>query len=131
MARVQMLLSITGGRADGTEWPPSGGTLVCGEREARELVLGEMARWAPDGEERAVMPPPAAGTAATAPPDEGAGDGPPDAEDGPDGDGRPLVRDPKQTWEEHAVTLGATPEAAAAMTKADLVAKFGNGGPAQ
>ena len=125
MARVQMLQHISGGRGDGTEWPHRGGILDCGEDEARDLVSGQLARWAvePGAEERAVMPADRAELAQdgqTAPPvgdDEG-----PEPENG----SQPLVRDPKQAWVDHAVENGATPEEAAAMTKADLIEKYGN-----
>ena len=125
MARVQMLLSITGGRPDNTEWPAAGQILDCGDGEARHLVDGGMARWAP-GEERAVMPPSGAGQAGDAPGADPAAGEPPGPENGSESDGKPLVRDPKQAWVDHAVAGGATPEEAAGMTKADLIEKFGN-----
>lgn len=130
MTRVQMLIQVTGGHASGEEWPPPGGFLDTDDREARELVAGGIARPAPD-EERAVMPPgdaekPQDGAEA---PD--AGEGAPDAEDGSEDDGdddpsKPRVRDPKETWEAHAVSQGVTAEDAAAMTKADLIATYGS-----
>ena len=57
-----------------------------------------------------------------------AGDGEsPGPENGPEGDGKPLVRDPKQAWVDHAVEAGgADPAEVAAMTKADLIEKYGN-----
>jgi hypothetical protein len=124
MARVQMLQHISGGRGDGTEWPHRGGILDCGEDEARDLVSGQLARWAVESgaEERAVMPADGPELAAAVPADDSAGDEPPDAENG----SQPLVRDPKQAWVDHAVENGATPEEAAAMTKADLIEKYGN-----
>jgi hypothetical protein len=129
MARVQMLQHISGGR-DGGEWPLIGGILECGEDEARRLVSGQLARWAlePGAEERAVMPADRAepaGDGQTAPP---AGDGEaPEPENGSESDGKPLVRDPKQAWVDHAVEVGgADPADAAAMTKADLIEKYGN-----
>ena len=126
MARVQMLLHITGGRADGTEWPHAGGFLSCEEREARELVAGGMARWLPGDAGTVTVPPGtaqlAAETTAAAP----AGDTSPAPENGPESDGKPRVRDPKDVWEMHAITLGATPEMVAAMTKSDLIAQYGS-----
>lgn len=119
MARVQMLLSITGGRPDNTEWPLAGQFLDCGEDEARHLVRGNMARWPLDAAEQA----------ADAPAASPAGDEAPDGESGSEGDedpSKPRVRDDKATWEMHAVTLhGVSPELAAAMTKADLIDKYG------
>ena len=124
MPRVQMLQHISGGRADGTEWPHLGEILDTDEDEARHLVSGGNARWAvePGAEERAVMPADGPELAAAVPADDSAGDEPPDAENG----SQPLVRDPKQAWVDHAVENGATPEEAAAMTKADLIEKYGN-----
>ena len=127
MARVQMLLSITGGRADGSAWPSAGQSLDCEEREAQELVAGKMARWVPD-EERAVIPAGGAETTTAATVAVPAGSETPDAENGSESD-TPQVRDPKQTWVDHAIDQGASEDAVAAMTKADLVAQFGNGGP--
>jgi hypothetical protein len=121
MARVQMLIYVGGGRGDGSDWPPPGGILVCGDAEARDLIAGHLARWPPD-EERAVMPPGGAEPAAGAPEGGDAGD---EAADGESGS-QPRVRDPKETWEMHAVQVhGATPEIVAAMTKADLIENFG------
>ena len=124
MPRVQMLQHISGGRADGTEWPHLGEILECGEDEARHLVSGGNARWAvePGAEERAVMPADGPELAAAVPADDSAGDEPPEPENG----AQPLVRDPKQAWVDHAVAAGASPDEAAAMTKADLIEKYGN-----
>jgi|SRR5580692_10212333 hypothetical protein len=125
MARVQMLQHISGGRADGTDWPHIGALLDCGEAEARELVSGQLARWAaePGAEERAVMPADRAELAGDGQTGTAAGDGEgPEPENG----SQPLVRDPKQAWVDHAVEQGAAPEDAAAMTKADLIEKYGN-----
>jgi hypothetical protein len=123
MARVQMLLSITGGRPDGSEWPLAGQFLDCGDDEAASLVRGNMARWPADGAESA--PDGAAGAPA--------GDETPGGDNGSQDDGdpsKPRVRDEKAAWEMHAVTLGVTPEVAAAMTKADLIAQYGTSPPA-
>ena len=122
MPRVQMLQHISGGRGDGTEWPHIGEPLDCGEDEARRLVSGGNARWWPD-EERAVMPAERAELAAEGLMTPGAGDG---EGPGPENGSQPLVRDPKDAWIEHAVASGATAEEAAAMTKADLIGKYGN-----
>lgn len=112
MARVQMLISITGGRGDGTEWPSAGQVLACGGEEAQALVRGGMAKWLPE----------AAESAADGPESAPAGD---EADDGENGS-QPRVRDPKENWEMHAVTVhGVTPELAASMTKADLIQQYG------
>ena len=119
-----MLQHISGGRADGTEWPHLGEILDTDEDEARHLVSGGNARWAvePGAEERAVMPADGPELAAAVPADDSAGDEPPEPENG----AQPLVRDPKQAWVDHAVAAGASPDEAAAMTKADLIGKYGN-----
>ena len=123
MARVVMLHWITGGRGDGTEWPHAGGELECGDGEARDLVAGGNARWVTSAPEPAAEPP------AAAP----AGDEPPEPENGSqddDGDAdssRPRVRDPKEAWEQHAVTVhGIDVNTARSMTKSDLIAQFGS-----
>ena len=112
MAKVRMLVSISGGRADQSDWPHAGEILECDDEEARELILGGNAVAAADGAEEAQDAPEPADV------DEGTDD----AENG----SQPLVRDPKQAWVDHAVENGASPEEAAAMTKADLIAQYGS-----
>lgn len=123
MARVHMLMHITGGRGDGYPWPAAGGLLECDEQEARDLVAGGMAAWAGTG--TVVAPPPVAELAVAVPEPVPAGDESPEAENGSESDGKPRVRDPKEAWEMHAVTLGATPELVAAMSKKDLIDQYG------
>ena len=36
--QVQMVTGISGGRGDGTPWPPPGGILEVGDEEGRDLV---------------------------------------------------------------------------------------------
>ena len=124
MARVEMLHHIAGGRGDGTEWPYAGGVLVCGVAEARDLVRGGNAKWADEE-----VPPPA-----TEPPAEPSAAAVPDVElsepeEGPDGDtdaAAPRVRDPKETWEMHAMTVhGIDVNVARSMTKKELIDQFG------
>lgn len=123
MTRVRMLVDISGGRADGTEWPRHGLTLDCGDDEAGRLVAGGHAEWDSGGAEPAQDAPPAAG----------AGDGQPGPENGSQDDdspadpSKPRVRDPKETWEQHATTVhGVDPNMARSMTKSDLIAQYGN-----
>ena len=63
MTRVRMLVDISGGRADGTEWPRHGLTLDCGDRESQALVAAGHAEWAEDGAQIAAAAP--AGTVVT------------------------------------------------------------------
>ncbi len=123
--RVRMTEHISGGRGDGTEWPAKHGFLVCGQQEAEDLVRAKLATDAmplPGGQQDADSGSQPSG-------DDGEGDGGSGPENGSEGtgeDGKPLVRDPKQAWVDHAVAQGADPETAAAMTKADLIAQYGN-----
>jgi len=119
MARVHMLQHISGGRGDGTEWPHRGESLECDDAEARFLVTARLASWPPDAAVPAAVPHP---PLAVPPPPPG--DAPP-PDDDPDS---PAVRAAKQAWVEHAVAVGCDPGVAASMTKADLIATYGNPG---
>jgi hypothetical protein len=123
MAKVRMLVTISGGRADGSEWPRTGQILECGDAEAAELCLGGNAE--PCGDPLDAPVPDGDATAAPAPDGE-----PSEPEEGSDGDtdpSKPRVRDPKEAWEMHAMTVhGVDINTARSMTKADLVAKFGS-----
>ena len=75
---VEMMVYISGGRGDGTDWPQPGqgehSKLNTGEVEAADLVKGKLARytdpppWAYAKEEPAPPPPPPAPPAPPAPP---------------------------------------------------------------
>jgi hypothetical protein len=102
---------ISGGRGDGADWPTAGGILECGDDEAQHLVRAGLAdphepEVPPDGADSPAQPPAASGA------DEETGAG-------------PAVRAAKQDWVMHAVTLGADPVVASALTKADLIARYG------
>lgn len=132
MARVQMLQQISGGRGDNTAWPDAGGFLECDDDEARALVRAQHARWADEPPATATMPPREPEPAVAAPPAAGSGDdmsGPENGsqdDDEPADPSKPRVRDPKEAWEQHAVSnFQVHPAAAAAMTKAELTAQFG------
>ena len=115
MAKVRMLVSISGGRADQSDWPHAGEILECGDQEAADLIQGGnavAAEPAADGAE----------DAQDAPGDGEAADGSQEPENG----SQPRVRDPKDVWEMHAVNLGVSADLAAAMTKADLIAQYGS-----
>lgn len=127
MAQVRMLVDISGGRADGTAWPQYGTVLVCGDREAEDHIATGRAERVPGVPED--TPQDGSPPAAEAPAEVPAGDEPPGPEDGSEGvdaDGKPLVRDPKQAWADHAVAQGCDAAVAASMTKADLIAQYGN-----
>ena len=56
---VEMIVGISGGRGDGSDWPPPGGKILVGDQEAEQLIAHQMARPAPHPavkEERAVVP---------------------------------------------------------------------------
>jgi hypothetical protein len=103
---VRMKYAISGGRADGTDWPPAGGLLTCSQAEAAGLVAGQLADWADEG-------PPAetpedtlnAAVELRAPP--------------------PRVNAPRADWAAHAVSQGADPGSVGDMTKAALIARYG------
>ena len=54
--RVRMLTGISGGRGDGTEWPPPGGELDVGDEEGRALIQAGHAIRVEPPVERAVPP---------------------------------------------------------------------------
>ena len=41
--RVRMLVPISGGRGDGSVWPPAGGVLEVGDEEGRALCTARLA----------------------------------------------------------------------------------------
>lgn len=49
MKTVRMKYAISGGRADGSEWPPAGGELSCDSAEADELVAAGIAEHVTSG----------------------------------------------------------------------------------
>src|SRR5262245_41942963 len=98
-----MLYGITGGRADGTDWPPARGLLTCDDAEAASLVGGRLAEYADSGLVATVVPEPAVSR------------------------GKPIVNSPKADWVDYAVSLGADRAAAEAMKKTDLIAAYGGG----
>lgn len=51
-----MLTGISGGRGDGTAWPPPGGELTVGDEEGRALVQARLAIRVEEPAERAVAP---------------------------------------------------------------------------
>ena len=167
--RVQMLVTISGGRADGSAWPEAGSELDLGDQEGADLCRARLARpvavpVAPaettDGPSGDVETRSAGGgggggtpaethlvvspgtsrsgnigdsgeSAAAAPPDGAPALPPQDHPAGPPQDAqpaaveRPAVNAPKVDWVAHAVSQGHDSDAAAAMTKAELLAQYG------
>src|SRR5258707_875009 len=102
-----MEYGISGGRADGTDWPPAGGLLECSDAEAADLVAAHLAVWADDEPEVET---------------------PEDTLDtGVEMRGKPMVNSPKAAWVDHAVTRGIDRGEAAAMSKAGLISRLKEG----
>jgi len=47
-----MFVGISGGRGDGTDWPPAGGVIELDDEEARHLVEARLGRYEPETETR-------------------------------------------------------------------------------
>jgi len=150
---VRMIFKISGGRADGRDWPDprgeSGGLIEVPDLEGADLVRGGMAQpgdnFAADrlremgvltavpesaAEEPAAEPEPAPEPAAepdvAAAPEAAAADAAAasgEAEAGPPSP--PAPHDNKAKWIDYAVSQGEDPDTAPAMTKADLMSKYG------
>lgn len=118
--KVRMKVGISGGRADGTEWPPAGETLEVGAREGAELCAAHLAepvaevekpaetRPAPEAEKRAAAGPEDTGTPSSTP-------APPP----------PAVNAPKADWVAHAVACGANEAEAQSLSKPQLIERYG------
>jgi hypothetical protein len=143
---VRMRTQISGTR-DGEAWPPVWGKIDLPDAEAWDMIRAELAEQA-DEAEPGQLPgrPPAQEVAAPAVPD-AAEDGEPGEGDGADtgqgepaetpepepaaaGTGTPAAAPgpsaPKQAWIDYAVNVhGADQATAAAMTKADLMSRYG------
>jgi hypothetical protein len=148
---VEMLEYISGGRADGTLWPPLFGKLEVDDLEGERLIRGALARRTAAPPRPVPVPPPPLPVPEWAKPAAefraGSGSGPDQpvppapapavphhqAPAGPDqpappGDaagGPPQQIAPKAAWVEYAVSQGANPAEAAELTKAQLQASYG------
>jgi hypothetical protein len=121
MTTVRMRYGISGGRADGTDWPPAGGLLDVSDAEARDLVAGHLADYAePEPEPEPPVPEPEPAAAVVIPPPAEPAPPPEVAAVAP-----PPVRAARQEWADHAVAQGADPAEVDEMTKAQLVGQFG------
>jgi hypothetical protein len=144
MTNVQMLVHITGGRADGSVWPAVGHEkpLKVSKAEAQDLYTAQLARPWPGGDEEEQTAE-AAATAQTEalveaavppvqwPPDEptrmGAQAEPVAEADEPEAQDAdaPKPAAPKADWVEWAVSQGADEEEANASTKQQLMEQYG------
>lgn len=115
---VRMIEGISGGRHDGTPWPPKGGLLQVPDWEGEQLVRGQLAM-------PAAPPPPPKQLAAieeTAPSvAEVVVTAPPTADDL----AAPSPSDPKSDWVAYAVSQGASEAEAENLTKTQLQSAFG------
>src|SRR5260221_9266475 len=104
--KIRMLIKISGGRGDGTEWPDPGTDFYVDDAEGAHLCAARLA--VPVAEE---------------PYTEIRSE--PDLALVPTAAGKPIVNAPKAAWVDHAVTRGVDRGEAQAMSKADLIARFG------
>lgn len=128
LVKVQMLEYVSGGRHDGTVWPPAGGALMVPDWEARDLYLGRLARPWPFGDpepETAVAEADQEHVAVPVAPPEVS----PVAEASetavPAGGDAPRPSAPKAEWVAWAVKCGVSEDAANGMSKAELMEKYG------
>lgn len=145
---IRMIVGVSGYRHDGRPWPPAGGEIEVPDWEADDLIRGQNAVPHEQPHDRPVTPAPVPGEArpasqveaeegarrgfiqqaeqhlaehpgvAETATEEAAGPGPAEV-------ARPAPADVKQAWIDYAVSQGADPETAAAMTKADLMSRYG------
>ena len=134
MKKVQMLEYVSGGRWDGTVWPPAGGALMVPDWEADDLIRGRLARLWPWPEEEAAEPEPVPDPmepVPVAPPQvsplaEASAVGVPAlAEQDIPGEGAPKPSAPKGDWVAWAVSCGVSDDEANSMSKAELMERYG------
>jgi hypothetical protein len=152
MRTVRMIVTLSGGGPGDRDWRdyPAGASLEVEDWEAEDLIRIGLAVPGPEGGSgRPAMPEPAAevpagesepAAGAAAAPDTGvsplaevsplaqaavtgAGTVPPG--EPADETGPPAPHDAKRAWIDWAITRGADPDTAAAMTKADLMSRYG------
>jgi len=137
---VAMVISISGGRADGRPWPNAGYLLELPDAEGEDLIRGRMAVQVPvpqPVQAPVSAPPPAAPPVqapVSAPPQTAAGPVPaepgtasaaePAAAAGQEME-QPKPADPKQAWVDYAVSQGADLSAVADVTKQQLMQAYG------
>jgi len=117
MMWIRMRYYISGGRADGSQWPDVGGLLEVSDDEGQDLITAQVA-------DRAQAPPqeePAKSVLVSAPEEVQPEEVPAMEESS----GAPSPSAPKSEWTDWAVRQGEVPATAAAMTKSDLMSKYG------
>lgn len=143
--KVRMLIGVSGERHDGRRWPPAGGEIDVPGWEADDLILGQNAVEAgaadpepdpdpvPDPEPADEVPPgtlaepwPVAETVAEPVVTGDASADPPAEPDAVQPAVAPPPSAPKQAWIDYAIQAhAADPAEATAMTKADLMSRYG------
>jgi hypothetical protein len=141
--KVRMIVGVSGYRHDGGKWPPAGTEITVPDWEADDLILGQNAVPCEQDDDEAVTPDPVVSdprppsqveseAAAVREPELPAKAGATvQAGDEDDGGSEPEIAeapgpgDPKQAWIDYAVASGADVHQAGAMTKADLMSRYG------
>src|SRR5262250_2326262 len=99
---IRMLVKISGGRGDGTDWPDPGGVLEVDDDEGAHLCAGRLATLLEiPGAVQAPADPGGPVVAAVV---------------------KPIVNSPKADWVEYAVAHGTGRAEAEAMKKTELIA---------
>ncbi len=101
--KIRMLIKISGGRGDGTDWPDPGADFYVDDAEGTHLCAARLA--VPVAEEPY--------TEVRSEPDPA-----------PAGIGKPIVNAPKADWVDHAVSRGFDRGEAELMKKADLITQL-------
>jgi hypothetical protein len=147
--KVRMIVGISGYRHDDRPWPPAHTEIVVPDWEADDLIRGGNAVPCEQDDDEPAVPDPVVSdprppsqieseAAAVREPElparakvraeatVQAGDKPEDEPgDEPEVAAAPSPGDPKQAWIDYAVTQGADVHQAGAMTKADLMSRYG------
>lgn len=144
MMWIEMVMHMSGTRANGEKYPPGWTPFEVADWEGEHLVKGGMARPVAPPATRAPAPPAPPAPAAPAPQPAApelpvpksepsltaAGPAAPAAE--PEAPAaqepdipRPSPSDPKQSWIDYAIARGMDWDTASRMTKADLQSRFG------
>ena len=127
---IHLISYISGGRPDGTQWPPAGYIFEVDDWEGDHLIRGGMAvkTERPQG-----IPERKKAEASEAPPvsAEGVVSQPSHTAAGPAGEEQqaapetPNPSDPRQAWVDYAISKGVAAAEIAKMTKADLQSRYG------